>query len=92
MSAHDLLSASGALLLVILLVFLLRHGARFLHPRGAGGGARLMAVAQLGLDSKRRLQLVQCDGHQLVVLTGGASDMMMVWPPVTPLVAVAERG
>ncbi|MCQ8279514.1 flagellar biosynthetic protein FliO [Acetobacteraceae bacterium KSS8] len=82
MSTTDLLSATGALVLVVGLIFLLRWGAPLLRPRLSGAhGARLVVAAQLALDAKRRLVLVQCDGQQLLVLSGGATDVLLPLPP-----------
>ena len=82
MPVSDVLSAAGALVLVVGSIFLLRYGSRFVaarRPRAAG--TPLWLAGQLGLDGRRRLQLVQCGGSQVLVLTGGASDVMLPWPP-----------
>ncbi len=82
MSLPDLLSAFGALALVLGLIVLLRFGNRFLasmRPHNASTPFRL--VGQLGLDGRRRLHLVQCGSGQVLLLTGGTSDTMLVWPP-----------
>ncbi len=82
MSTTDLLSATGALVLVVGLIFLLRWGAPLLRPRFSGaGGARMVVAAQLALDAKRRLVLVECDGRQVLVLSGGATDILLPLPP-----------
>ncbi len=82
MPLSDMLSAAGALGLVIGLIVLLRFGARFLGSRPGGSrDSRLMLAAQLAVDGKRRLLLVQCDGGQVLLLTGGASDVMLAWTP-----------
>ncbi len=78
----DLLSAAGALVLVVGCIVLLRYGTRFLatrRPRAAG--TPLWLAGQLGLDGRRRLHLVQCGDAQVLLLTGGASDVMLPWPP-----------
>jgi flagellar biogenesis protein FliO len=82
MPLPDLLSAFGALALVLGLIVLLRFGTRFvstMRPNGAASPFRL--VGQLGLDGRRRLQLVQCGTGQVLLLTGGSSDVMLAWPP-----------
>lgn len=81
MPATDLLSAAGALALVIGLIVLLRFGTRFLgarHQFDTSASPRL--AGQLTLDAKRRLHLVQCGSEQVLVLTGGANDIMLPWP------------
>ncbi len=82
MPVSDALSAAGALVLVVGSIFLLRYGSRFVasrRPRAAG--TPLWLAGQLGLDGRRRLHLVQCGGSQVLLLTGGASDVMLPWPP-----------
>lgn len=82
MPVSDLLSAAGALVLVLGAIVLLRYGSRFVagrRPRAAG--TPLWLAGQLGLDGRRRLHLVQCGGSQVLLLTGGASDVMIPWPP-----------
>jgi flagellar protein FliO/FliZ len=82
MPVTDILSATGALMLVIGLIVLLRYGAKYLNPRSRSSGTTpLFLAGQLGLDGKRRLHLVQCGDGQVLVLTGGASDVMLAWPP-----------
>ncbi len=82
MPVSDILSATGALVLVIGFIVLLRYGTRFVagkRPRAAG--TPLWLAGQLGLDGRRRLHLIQCGGAQVLLLTGGASDVMLPWPP-----------
>ena len=91
MPISDLLSAAGALVLVLASIVLLRYGSRFVatrRPRAAG--TPLWLAGQLGLDGRRRLHLVQCGGSQVLLLTGGASDVMLPWPPAGAD-TVAER-
>jgi flagellar protein FliO/FliZ len=45
------------------------------------GGSRLVAVQSLALDQRRRLHLVTCDGRQVLLLTGGAQDVVVGWLP-----------
>ena len=82
MPVSDLLSATGALVLVVGFIVLLRYGSRFVaakRPRAAN--TPLWLAGQLGLDGRRRLHLIQCGGAQVLLLTGGASDVMLPWPP-----------
>ena len=82
MPVSDILSAAGALVLVVGSIVLLRYGTRFVAGRRPrAGGTPLWLVGQLGLDGRRRLHLVQCGGSQALLLTGGASDVMLAWPP-----------
>ena len=91
MPVSDLLSATGALVLVVGLIVLLRYGTRFVAARRPRAGATpLWLAGQLGLDNRRRLHLIQCGGAQVLLLTGGASDVMLPWPP--PGAAPASDG
>ncbi len=82
MPLPDLLSALGALALVLGLIALLRYGARFVGPGRPGqASASLQVIGRLGLDNRRRLQLIRTEAGQVLVLTGGASDVMLAWPP-----------
>jgi flagellar biogenesis protein FliO len=82
MPLSDILSATGALALVIGLIVLLRFGTRFIAARRPRNGATpLWLAGQLALDGRRRLHLVQCGASQVLLLTGGASDVMLAWPP-----------
>ena len=84
MPLSDLLSALGALALVIGLIVLLRFGTRFVGPvRTRAQSASLLVISRLALDSRRRLCLVETEAGQVLVLTGGATDMMLAWPPRT---------
>lgn len=77
----DLLSALGALALVLGLIVLLRFGARFVGPGRPGQHAASLRVGgRLALDGRRRLYLIEAGAGQALVLTGGASDVMLPWP------------
>lgn len=87
----DLAGAAGALVLVLALVLLLRAGLRHLPGRrpGAPSGAAMTVLGQLALDNKRRLLLVGCGEHRLLVLSGGTADSMLFCPPA-PLPGAAS--
>lgn len=81
MPMNDLLSATGALALVIGLIVLLRFGSRFVQSRRPHATSiQLRLTGQLALDGRRRLQLVQCGSGQVLLLTGGVTDIMLPWP------------
>lgn len=73
-----LIAATGALALVIALVLLAQRAARWggLAPRGTG---RLAIVEAIALDPRRRLCLVRCDQRHLLLVTGGAQDVVVGW-------------
>ena len=83
MSHSDLLSALGALALVLGLIVLLRYGIRLVGPAGRlrDPSSPLLITGRLALDNRRRLYRIEAGAGQVLVLTGGASDVMLLWPP-----------
>ncbi len=83
MSHFDLLSAVGALALVLGMIVLLRYGVRLVGPAGRlrDSSAPLLVAGRLGLDNRRRLYLIEAGSGQVLVLTGGGSDVMLPLPP-----------
>lgn len=78
----SVLTAIAALVVVLALVWAGGRAARFsgLAPRPAG--ARLLAVRDaISLDSRRRMLVVRCGTQDVVVLTGGAQDLVVGWLP-----------
>ncbi len=79
-----LLTAAVALPTVLALIWLAGKLARRagLGVRGAGTGGRALAVEEaLTLDQRRRLLLVRCAEGRVVLLTGGATDVVVGWLP-----------
>jgi flagellar protein FliO/FliZ len=84
------MTAVAGLAVVLALVLAAARAARALGlapalaARAPGGGApdaRRLALAEtLALDPRRRLTLVRCDGRDVLVLTGGAQDVMLPLP------------
>ncbi len=75
---NTILGALAALALVIALVLLAQRAARWggLAPRGTG---RLAIVEAVAIDPRRRLCLVRCDQRHLLLVTGGAQDVVVGW-------------
>ena len=74
--------ALGALAVVLALVWLLARLARHgVLPSRRLGARRLALQEVVALDARRRLCLVRCDGRALLVLTGGAQDVVVGWLP-----------
>jgi flagellar protein FliO/FliZ len=74
------LTALVALAAVLGLVWLASRAARWggLAPRQTG--ARRLAVQDaIALDARRRLTLVRCDDRCVLLLTGGAQDVVVGW-------------
>ncbi len=75
------LTAVGALGLVLGLVWLFARVVRAAGLARQPGTRRLQLREALALDRTRRLQLVTCDGRDLLVLTGGGADVVVGWLP-----------
>ena len=70
---------AGALLAVLLLMQVVGRLARR-HLGGAATGSRRIAVVEVApLDSRRRAVLLRVDGREALILTGGASDVVVGW-------------
>ncbi len=80
MSFATLLTAFAALAVVLGLVWLASRVARWggLATR-SGGGRRLAVQDTVALDARRRLTLVRCDDRDVLLLTGGAQDVVVGW-------------
>jgi flagellar protein FliO/FliZ len=78
--ASSMLTVVAALFGVLALIWLAARIARMggLARRPASGG--VLAVQEvLALDSRRRLHLIRCDNRRVLLLTGGAQDLMVGW-------------
>ena len=75
-----ILSAVAALLAVLALIWLAGRMARFggMARRPARGGL-LVVQDVLVLDARHRLYLVGCDKRRVLLLTGGAQDIVVGW-------------
>ena len=88
-----LLSALAALLVVLALIWLASRGARIagFTPRLAKG--RTLRVQDcIALDSRRRLHLVACGERDVLLLTGGGTDVVVGWVPHTQPVQPVQDG
>ncbi len=74
------LQAGVALAAVLLLAWL---AARVLRatPLAARAGRRLAVQEVLALDQRRRLILLRCDGREMLLLTGGTEDRVLLRLP-----------
>ncbi len=76
-----LVSAAPALALVLALVWLAGHAARrgwLRFPRSSPQATRMGVVETIAIDTRRRLHLIRCDDRQVVLLTGGTQDMIVL--------------
>ena len=76
----SVLTAFAALVAVLGLIWLAGRVARFggMARRPAGGGA-LAVQDVLALDTRRRLHLIKCNERHVLLLTGGAQDVVVGW-------------
>jgi flagellar protein FliO/FliZ len=76
-----LITAAAALAGILLALVLVLRGVR-----AAGlsrGNRRLLVEEAVALDGRRRVVLLRCDGRSLLLLTGGAQDVVIGWPDST---------
>ncbi len=73
-----LITAGLALTGVLAALVLVLRGLRAMGA-ARGSGRRLAVEEAVALDARRRLVLVRCDGRALLVLTGGAQDIVVGW-------------
>jgi flagellar protein FliO/FliZ len=76
----SILTAVAALIAVVFLIWLAGRAARFggMARRPANGGAMTVQDV-LALDARRRLHLIKCDDRRVLLLTGGAQDIVVGW-------------
>ena len=82
--------AGAALAAVLGMVVLAGRGARVLRLARPASGRRLVLGEALALDRTRRLQLVSCDGRELLLLIGSSSEQVVSWLP--PAAAASGTG
>ena len=73
--------AGAALAAVLGAIVLAGRGARMLRLAQPAAGRRLVLGEVLALDRTRRLQLVSCDGRELLLLIGSSSEQVVGWLP-----------
>ena len=79
----SILTGIAALAAVLALVLLAGRVARLggWAPRAGAAARRLRIEESLALDSRRRVQLLSCDGRLLLLMTGGSADLVIGWVP-----------
>jgi flagellar protein FliO/FliZ len=77
---NSILTAIVALVAVLALIWLAGRAARFggMARRPQVGGS-LAVQDVLALDARRRLHLIRCDERRVLLLTGGAQDVVVGW-------------
>jgi flagellar protein FliO/FliZ len=78
--SSSILSAIAALVAVLGLIWLAGRMARFGGmARRPASGVSLSVQDVLALDARRRLHLIRCDKRRVLLLTGGAEDIVVGW-------------
>ena len=82
----SMLTAVAALAAVLALVLGIGRLARLggFTPRGGGDGRLLAIEDSVTLDSRRTMRVVRCGDRRVVLLTGGAQDVVVGWLPDAP--------
>lgn len=75
------LTAIAALAGVVVLVLLAGRAARATGLVRLASSSRLVLRDSLVLDRTRSLRIVSCDGRDLLLLVGGAADVVVGWLP-----------
>lgn len=85
------LAALAAVVALVLLAARLARRAGLALPRPSGALRRLSVQDTLALDRARRLHLVRCDGRDLLIVTGGQTDLVVGWipGPAAPIVGAS---
>jgi flagellar protein FliO/FliZ len=84
-ASTSILTVAVTLVAVLALIWLAGRAARFggLARRPASG--RILSVQDvIALDSRRRLYLIECQDHRVLLLTGGGQDVVVGWPGEHP--------
>ena len=78
-----LLTASAALAAVLALIWIAQRAARLggFAPSRSGAGRLLSIEEAIAIDPRRKLHLVHCNGRRVLLMTGGAQDLVLGWLP-----------
>ncbi len=77
-----ILTTGAALGAVVGLIVLAGRGTRMLRLARPTAGRRIVLREALALDRTRRLHIVACNGRELLVLTGAATEQIVAWLPI----------
>jgi flagellar protein FliO/FliZ len=82
LTIQPILTAILALLAVLALIWAASRAAKFSGIGNRRPAGRLLQVEEaIALDPRRRLHLVSCEGRRVLLLTGGAQDLVVGWLP-----------
>ncbi len=83
-----MLTAIVALAVVLALIWVAGRLARASGlglRRAVGRAGRTLGIEEtLALDPRRRLLLVRCEERRVLLLTGGSTDLVVGWLPISP--------
>jgi flagellar protein FliO/FliZ len=79
-SFQQIALAAGALSVVLALIWLSNRAVRSGVLGLAPPSGRLRVLQSVALDAKRRVVLLQCDGMEVLLLTGGPADVLLSAP------------
>jgi flagellar protein FliO/FliZ len=68
-----------ALIGVVALILVAQRVVRLSSVYRSQAGRRLAVIEALAIDPRRRLHLVRCDEHTVLLLTGGTQDLVVGW-------------
>jgi flagellar protein FliO/FliZ len=68
-----------ALLGVLALILIIQRVVRLSGVYRQTTGRRLAVVEAMAIDPRRRLHLIRCDEHTVLLLTGGNQDLVVGW-------------
>ncbi len=77
MLLHDIAVGAAALAAVLGLIWLAARLARVGGLARVPQSARMRVVETLVLDARRRAVLIALDGREVLLLTGGANDLVI---------------
>lgn len=82
MFVHDIAIGIAALSAVLGLIWLASRLARANGFARAPRNARLRLLHALALDARRRVVLIALDGREILLLTGGPADLVLMPCPI----------
>ena len=74
-----IVALAAVLLLILGLSWLAKQFPNW-RPRGPANAAAPILLGSLALDARRRLHLIEVQGARAIVLTGGATDILVCLP------------
>jgi flagellar protein FliO/FliZ len=64
---------------VLALILIIQRVVRLSGVYRQTTGRRLAVVEAMAIDPRRRLHLIRCDEHTVLLLTGGNQDLVVGW-------------